>query len=37
MNQKNILLYNILYQKDIHDPIGNSKQPDSPINTRRSH
>jgi len=27
----------ILYQKDIHDPIGNSKQPDSPINTRRSH
>jgi len=26
----------ILYEKDIHDPIGNSKTPSSPINTRRS-
>ena len=27
----------ILYDNDIHNPIGNSKQPDSPINTRRSN
>ena len=27
----------ILWDKEIYDPIGNSKQPHSPINTRRSH
>ena len=27
----------ILWDRSIHNPIGNSKQPDSPINTRRSN